>query len=842
MTRPRSSDSAQQYAPSILEPAAQDWWQQNNLHRVPQASDAPKFYCLGMFPYPSGELHMGHVRNYAITDAIARFRRMQGYRVLHPMGWDAFGLPAENAAIQKAVHPASWTEANIDFMRTQLKRLGFCYDWDREFKTCDPDYYRWEQWLFTKLLAAGLAYQKTAAVNWDPVDQTVLANEQVQDGRGWRSGALVERREISQWFLRISDYAEELLTELDQLEPHWPRAVLAAQRNWIGRSTGTRIAFKLVWPEQQQSESQLQTLEVYTTRADTLMGCTAVAISPEHPLAISCPNAQDMRALQEELRHLKVSQQELAQLDKKGVPTGLFVQHPLTHEQLPVWAANFVLMDYGSGAVMMVPAHDQRDWEFANSAGIDIRQVVEVDEQTDLDAGAEERRGTLIHSGVFNGLSSQQAIDKIGEQLQQQSLGAPTVNYRLRDWGVSRQRYWGTPIPVIHCPSCGAVPVPESDLPVVLPLDITYQGPASPLKNLDSWRQVACPECAQPALRETDTFDTFVDSSWYYARFASAPADAMADAATESWLPVDQYVGGIEHAVLHLLYARFFCKLMRDMGVIKTGEPFLRLLTQGMVLKDGAKMSKSKGNTVSPQAYIEQYGADTLRLFSLFAGPPEQDMHWSDEGIQGAWRFINKFWNRVVAFVGQKELDVSIFEPFSDKQLDDLSEDYRELRYKAHTTLHAVTENYTNRLHFNTVISSVMELLNALPDTQQQIKASQPGFRVIMETLGFCVLMLAPITPHLCHHLWRKLGQSGDPLLECWPKVDERALEKNRIAVVVQVNGKMRARVELPKDVSQSQALQAALELASVQKYLGQRDPNRVIWVPNRLLNLVVSD
>ena len=618
------------YKPDSIEARAQEFWEQQQTFRVTEDPEREKYYCLSMFPYPSGRLHMGHVRNYTIGDVISRYQRMQGKNVLQPMGWDAFGLPAENAAIQNQVPPAQWTRENIDYMRNQLRQLGFGYDWEREIATCDPAYYRWEQWFFTRLFKKGVVYKKTALVNWDPVDNTVLANEQVIDGRGWRSGALVERREIPQWFLKITDYADELLNDIDRLDG-WPEQVRTMQRNWIGRSEGIEMQFGIAGRD--------DVLPVYTTRPDTLMGVTCVAVAPQHPLAAEAAAGNTaLAAFIAECRITGVSEAELATQEKKGIDTGLKAVHPVTGEQVPVWAANFVLMEYGSGAVMSVPAHDQRDYEFARANGIAIRQVIyPVNDQqvADLERAAFVEKGILKNSGEFDGLTSAQAFAAIGDWLEQAGKGSRQVNYRLRDWGVSRQRYWGCPIPIINCADCGAVPVPEADLPVILPTDVTVDASGSPLKKMAAFIETSCPQCGARAERETDTFDTFFESSWYYARYTCADQDTgMLDQRANYWMPVDQYVGGIEHAVLHLLYARFFNKLLRDEGLLTADEPFTHLLTQGMVLKDGSKMSKSKGNTVDPQGLIDQYGADTVRLFTMFAAPPEQSLEWSDSGVE----------------------------------------------------------------------------------------------------------------------------------------------------------------------------------------------------------------
>ncbi|RKZ83513.1 MAG: leucine--tRNA ligase, partial [Gammaproteobacteria bacterium] len=646
----------QEYRPSEIEQSVQQLWRDQNTFRASEDLTKEKYYCLAMFPYPSGQLHMGHVRNYTIGDVISRYQRMQGKNVLQPMGWDAFGLPAENAAIKNKVPPASWTYDNIDYMRTQLQRLGLGYDWERELATCTPEYYRWEQWLFTRLFKKGLVYKKTAAVNWCPVDNTVLANEQVIDGCCWRCDTPVEKREIPQWFMKITNYAEELLDDLDQLTG-WPEQVRTMQANWIGRSEGLQIQFGIADSD--------DTLAVYTTRPDTLMGVSYVAVAAEHPLALKAAESNaDLQAFITECRKMETSEEAVETADKKGVATGLMAIHPVTGEQVPVWAANFVLMGYGTGAVMSVPAHDQRDYEFAQKYGLAINQVIEPinDVNCDLTQAAFTDKGRLINSEQFSDLSSGESFDAIADFLEKQDKGERQVNYRLRDWGVSRQRYWGTPIPIINCPDCGAVPVPEQDLPVRLPEDVIVDGSGSPIKSMPEFYQCACPQCGSDAERETDTFDTFFESSWYYARFTCPDNDkAMLDERADYWLPVDQYIGGIEHAVLHLLYARFFHKLMRDEGLVSGDEPFKNLLTQGMVLKDGTKMSKSKGNTVDPQALIDQYGADTARLFTMFAAPPEQSLEWSDKAVEGSYRFLNRLWRSVQEHLEQGnvvELDV----------------------------------------------------------------------------------------------------------------------------------------------------------------------------------------
>ncbi len=810
------------YDAAKVEGEVQAFWEENDCFRSVEDPQRESFYCLSMFPYPSGRLHMGHVRNYTIGDVISRYQRMRGRNVLQPMGWDAFGLPAENAAIKNREAPAKWTRANIDYMRGQLKRLGFAYDWSRELATCDPDYYRWEQWLFTRLMKKGLAYKKKAMVNWDPVDQTVLANEQVVDGKGWRSGAPVERREIEQWFLRITDYADELLEELDHLDG-WPEQVRTMQRNWIGRSEGVELTFALEGAED---------LSVYTTRPDTLMGVSYLAVAPEHPLAerASAENAE-LADFVEACRHQAVAEADVATLEKRGMDTGFRARHPLTGDAVPVWVANFVLMEYGSGAVMAVPAHDQRDWEFARAYDLPIRQVIAPagDEEADLEAGAFTGEGVLVDSGAFTGLSSAEARRAIAEHLEAEGLGHRKVNYRLRDWGVSRQRYWGCPIPVINCPSCGAVPVPDEDLPVRLPEEVVVDGSGSPLKSMPAFFETTCPECGGAAERETDTFDTFFESSWYFARYCSPGNDqAMVDRRADHWLPVDQYIGGIEHAVLHLLYARFFHKLMRDEGLVTSDEPFKRLLTQGMVNKDGAKMSKSKGNTVDPQPLIDRFGADTVRLFMMFAAPPEQTLEWSDSGVEGANRFIRRLWRQVHEHAEGG--------PAPALDADALDEDQKALRRKVHETLARVSDAVDRRQTFNTAIAANMELLN---DIGRFEDSSDAGRAVMQEALELVVLMLAPIIPHAAERLWHRLGYRETVLDAGWPAVDEGALEQDTIEMVVQVNGKVRSRIQVPAEAERDAVETAALADANVARFVGDNPVRKVIVVPGRLVNVV---
>jgi leucyl-tRNA synthetase len=815
----------QEYRPVDIETSAQQWWHDHNTFRAVEDPSKEKYYCLAMFPYPSGQLHMGHVRNYTIGDVISRYQRMQGKNVLQPMGWDAFGLPAENAAIKNKVAPAAWTYQNIDYMRDQLKRLGLGYDWERELATCTPQYYRWEQWLFTRLYKKGLVYKKTAAVNWCPVDNTVLANEQVIDGCCWRCDTQVEKREIPQWFMKITDYAEQLLNDLDQLDG-WPEQVRTMQANWIGRSEGLQIKFGLV--------DNTNTLDVYTTRPDTLMGVSYVAVAAEHPLALAAAEANpELKAFIAECRKMETSEAAMETAEKKGVATGVMAIHPVTGEHVPVWAANFVLMGYGTGAVMSVPAHDQRDYEFALKYDLPINQVIEPlnDKECDLSKAAFTDKGRLVNAGQFSGLSSADAFNAIAEFLEQQAKGERQVNYRLRDWGVSRQRYWGTPIPIINCPDCGAVPVPEADLPVLLPEDVIVDGSGSPIKSMPEFYQCACPVCGADAERETDTFDTFFESSWYYARFTCPDnEEAMLDERADHWLPVDQYIGGIEHAVLHLLYARFFHKLMRDEGLVTGDEPFKNLLTQGMVLKDGVKMSKSKGNTVDPQALIDQYGADTARLFMMFAAPPEQSLEWSDKAVEGSNRFLKRLWRSVhdhVASGAVKALDVT-----------NLSDELQTLRRQTHLGLTKVSDDIGRRHTFNTAIAAIMELMNAVAkvtDDSQQARA------VVQEALEIVVLMLSPITPHISHYLWQQLGHDEAIVNVAWPEIDESAMVQDKVELMVQVNGKLRSKISVAADANKETIEALALADESVQRFIDGNEIRKIIVVPGRLINIVVA-
>lgn len=865
-----SNTLAEHYNPAEVEKLVQQRWERDHVFQVTEDPSKEKFYCLSMFPYPSGKLHMGHVRNYTLGDVIARYQRMQGKNVLQPMGWDAFGLPAENAAIDNKTAPAKWTYQNIDYMRQQLKSLGFGYDWSRELATCDPDYYRWEQWFFTKLYEKGLVYKKNATVNWDPVDQTVLANEQVIDGRGWRSGALVEQREIPQWFIKITAYADELLHDLDQLDG-WPEQVKLMQRNWIGRSEGVEIDFTVA--------GQNTPLTVYTTRPDTLYGVTYMAVAAQHPLAQQVAQQNpELAAFIETIKNTKIAEADLATIDKKGMNTGMRVIHPMTGAEIPVWVANFVLMDYGSGAVMAVPAHDQRDWEFATAYQLPIQPVIETTEgNTDITVAAITSKGTTINSGEFSGLSSDEAFHAIANKLEQLGIGRRKVNYRLRDWGVSRQRYWGAPIPMLNLPNGESVPVPEDQLPVVLPEDVIMDGTSSPLKTNPAWRQTTYQ--GQPAEHETDTFDTFMESSWYYARYCSANyQDGMLNPEQANyWLPVDQYIGGIEHAILHLLYARFFHKLLRDAGLVASDEPFKKLLTQGMVLADCyyridesgkytwyspvdveivsrnekgeiveailtsdgqpvqhggmTKMSKSKNNGIDPQLMIEKYGADTVRLFMMFAAPPEATLEWSDAGVEGAQRFLRRVWRLVADFV-------SLADQPRQQNWSALNEAQQELRREVHRTIAKVTDDMGRRQHFNTAIAAIMELLNHL---QKAPLATELDRGLMAEALDALVLMLAPITPHLSEVLWQALGHQDDIIFTPWPQVDEAALVKSSVLIVVQVNGKVRSKITVPNEATEEQVAQIAFADENVQKFVDGKTIRKQIYVPNKLFNIVAN-
>ena len=816
----------EKYHAHQIELKTQKLWEENQSFAVEIDKSKEKFYCLAMFPYPSGKLHMGHVRNYTIADVIARFQRKLGKNVLQPMGWDAFGLPAENAAIQNQIAPADWTARNINEMKSQLQRLGFSYDWRRELSTSNPDYYRWEQWFFTRLFEKGLAYKKTASVNWCETDQTVLANEQVIDGCCWRCNNPVQKRDIEQWFIRITDYADQLLDDLDHLD-HWPEQVKTMQSNWIGRSKGILVKF---------TTEDDHFIETFTTRPDTLFGVTYLAVAPEHPISIAATDKNpEIARFVSSLNKTNNSEEDLATMEKLGIFSGFYAQHPLTQKPIPIWIANFVLMDYGSGAVMSVPAHDQRDWEFANKYGLPIKQVIEPNDHSscNLKNEAFTDKGTLINSENFSGLNFSSAFEAIADELQKKNKGTKTTNYRLRDWGVSRQRYWGTPIPIINCKSCGAVAVPEQDLPVILPTEIEFKGVSSPIKSMPSFYETTCPKCGILAERETDTFDTFMESSWYYARYAcSSDETAMLNSEVNYWTPVDQYVGGIEHAILHLLYARFFHKLMRDEGLIDSSEPFSHLLTQGMVLKDGSKMSKSKGNTVDPQELIDRYGADTVRLFSMFAAPPEQSLEWSDSAVDGANRFLRRLWRLVVRHVesGGDEGDLSSY--------DNLTSGQKNLRQKTHETIIKVSDDYGRRQTFNTAIAAIMELCNEIARFKSESSVDR---RIAGEALRSSVIMLEPIVPHICHCLWKYLSFGSDIEEVSWPEPDEKALEREVIEIVVQVNGKVRTRINTPPEISKESLEEIALKEDNVQRFLEGVTIRKIIVVPKKLINIVAN-
>ncbi len=864
----------EKYHPQEIEQNAQRFWEENSAFKAVELPDKPKYYCLSMFPYPSGKLHMGHVRNYTIGDVLSRYRRMQGYNVMQPMGWDAFGLPAENAAMHNNVSPAKWTYDNIAYMRKQLKSLGLSIDWTREIATCDPSYYHWNQWLFLRMLEKGLAYQTTGVVNWDPIDQTVLANEQVIDGCGWRTGAPVEKREIPMYYLKITQYADELLAALDNLQG-WPERVRTMQANWIGKSYGVDITF----PADQESGTP-QDLKVFTTRADTLMGATYVAVAAEHPIALHA--AQNNPALQAFIQECKLGsakEADLATQEKKGMDTGLFVVHPFNCEKLPVWVANYVLMGYGEGAVMAVPAHDERDFAFATQYHLPIKAVIKpIEENLTLPlTEAYVEHGITFDSGAFSELNFEQAIDAIASALEQKGLGNKRVQFRLRDWGISRQRYWGCPIPLIHCSDCGVVPVPDDQLPVVLPQDLVPDGSGNPLAKTPSFYECTCPKCGKAARRETDTMDTFVDSSWYYARYTCPDQhQAMTDERANYWLPADQYIGGIEHAILHLLYSRFWSKIMRDLGLLKLDEPFTNLLTQGMVLNEifyrksgsgrityynpaeinlqfddqgkrcGAilqadnqpvesggigTMSKSKNNGVDPQKLVEEYGADTARLFMMFASPPTQTLEWADAGVDGAYRFLKRLWRQ--AFVHLQSGVVKV-----DAELHAaLPAELKALRCQLHQTIAKVTDDLERRHTFNTAIAAVMELMNGLTKCQDTDAASR---NLMQEALENIVLLLSPIVPHICHELWRELRPGTVLSDQPWPQADSAAMTQDEVKLIVQVNGKLRGQINIAKDATKETIEQAALNNEHVQKFIEGQAIKKIIVVPGRLVNIVV--
>ncbi len=819
-----TSRMEENYKPLAIEQKVQQHWEQAGLFNAGEDADKEKYYCLSMFPYPSGNLHMGHVRNYTIGDVISRFQRMLGKNVMQPMGWDAFGLPAENAAMKNKVHPADWTYSNIDYMRDQLKRLGFGYDWNRELATCDPSYYRWEQWFFTRLLEKGLVYKKTSPVNWCPNDQTVLANEQVIEGCCWRCDTKVEKKEISQWFLKITAYADELLADLEKLDG-WPEQVKTMQANWIGKSQGVEMDFSVAGMD--------DNIRIYTTRPDTVMGVTYVAVAAEHPVALAAAkNHPEIQAFLDECKVMETSEAAMETMEKKGVDSGFKAIHPITGEPVAVWIANFVLMSYGTGAVMSVPAHDQRDYEFAKKYRIPIKQVIFSADGADdsVEEQAFTDKGILKNSAQFDGLTSEQAFSAIAEFLEKAGKGQRKTNYRLRDWGVSRQRYWGAPVPVIYCDDCGTVPVPESDLPVELPRDVVLDGSQSPLAAHPEFPHADCPKCGKPARRDTDTFDTFMESSWYFARFAGSSDEAMLAESVNYWLPVDHYIGGIEHAILHLLYARFYTKLLRDEGLLSVDEPFKNLLTQGMVLKDGAKMSKSKGNTVDPQELIDRYGADTVRLFIMFAAPPEQSLEWSDSGVEGAFRFMKRLWRQVYLHVSAGAVNQSL-----DK--NSLTEAQKTLRRQVHQTLQKVTDDMGRRFTFNTAIAANMELINAVSRFEDD---SANGRAIRQEALETVVLMLSPVVPHVCQKLWESLGHDGDIVVADWPKVDESALVQDSLEMVIQVNGKLRSKLNVPVSASKEAIEKMALADDKIQSYIDGKTIRKVIVVPKKLINIVV--
>ena len=815
------SNKDKTYEPEKLERQIQQFWNENEMFSVTEDPEKEKFFCLSMFPYPSGSIHMGHVRNYTIGDTISRFQRMLGKNVMQPMGWDAFGLPAENAAIKNNVSPSDWTEQNISSMKVQLQRMGFAYDWKREFATCSPDYYKWEQWFFLQLLEKGLVYQEEAEVNWDPVDETVLANEQVIDGKGWRSGAEVEKRKLKQWFLKITDYAEELLKGTEKLDG-WPEQVKTMQKNWIGKSEGMEFTFKL--------KNMEESVEVYTTRPDTIMGVSFLALSTNHALAIGASESDSsIQKFIEDQKKSKVAEADLAKQEKLGIDTGLYAIHPFTGEELPIWIGNFVLSEYGSGALMAVPAHDQRDYEFAKKYNLSIKQVIEGLKDDDINESAILEKNNLINSREFDGLDFDEAFKAIELKSEQLGCGFRKVNYRLRDWGVSRQRYWGAPIPILK--NLNNDTFPAKELPVKLPTDVKFSGVSSPLSLLNDFIEMK--QDGQDLKRETDTFDTFFESSWYYARFASFDSESsMLDERAKYWLPVDQYVGGIEHAVLHLLYSRFFFRCLRDLGLVEGDEPFDNLLCQGMVLKDGSKMSKSKGNTVDPEGLISKYGADTVRLFVMFAAPPDQSLEWSDQGVQGSFRFLNRIWNLI-----QEHVDTGIPEKL---EFDNNNKEALSLRIKTHQTLKKVKDDYERRHAFNTAIASVMELSNKIPKQFITNNSSLSERSAAHEAIMNIVIMLAPITPHLSQHLWWELGKDTPIIDHAWPEADPELLIEETVEIAVQINGKLRATVNLDPNANQETFENKALADVNVQKYLENKDIKKIIFVPGRLINIVI--
>jgi leucyl-tRNA synthetase len=822
----------EKYNPRKVEEKWQANWETHRTFKAVRNSEGEKYYLLEMFPYPSGRIHMGHVRNYSIGDVLARFKRMRGYSVLHPMGWDAFGMPAENAAIQNRSHPARWTYENIDYMRSQLKKMGFSYDWDREFATCDVEYYKWEQLIFLQMYKQDLVYKKTSFVNWCPKCETVLANEQVEDGCCWRCDSDVQQKELDQWFFRITKYAEELLECIDQL-PGWPERVLTMQRNWIGKSHGCEIDFPL--------EGHLVKIKVFTTRQDTLYGATFMSLAPEHPLALELATPENREKVLDFIERVKKTdkvKRTAEDMDKEGVFTGSYCINPVTNRRMPIYLANFVLTDYGTGAVMAVPTHDQRDFEFAQKYDLPLQLVIQPDGEIlapETMTAAFTGDGIMVNSAQFNGLQNGAAKEKIADYLEKEGIGKKTVNFRLRDWGISRQRYWGNPIPVIYCELCGTVPVPEKDLPVVLPMDATFTGEGgNPLAKVQSFVNVTCPLCGEMARRETDTMDTFVESSWYFLRyccpeFVSGPLDKEE---AEYWMPVDQYIGGIEHAVLHLLYARFFTKVLRDLGHVDIDEPFKNLLTQGMVIKDGSKMSKSKGNVVDPDALISAYGADTARLFSLFAAPPEKDLDWSDQGVEGSYRFLNRIWKQVYE-TGPLLREAGVVVPGS------LSEEARKLRRIVHKTIRKVTDDIEERFHFNTAIAAIMELVNSISVFEP--KSHPCNAPVLKEAVESVVLLLEPFVPHVCEELWECLGHEGGIETAGWPSYDAAAAVEEELLIIVQVNGKLRGKITVDASAAEDEIKSAALADDKVKSFTEGKAVKKVIYVPGKLVNIVVG-
>jgi len=828
------------YDPAAIEKKWQQVWQESGCFQVENKSDKPKYYVLEMFPYPSGKIHMGHVRNYSIGDVVARFKSMQGFNVLHPMGWDAFGLPAENAAIKNETHPATWTYQNIAEMREQLQRLGYSYDWRREIATCRPEYYKWEQKFFLKFLEKGLAYRKNSPQNWCPTCNTVLANEQVEEGLCWRCDSEVEQKDMEQWFLRITDYAEELLKDLETLEGGWPERVLTMQRNWIGKSYGAELTF--------QVKDMDETITVFTTRPDTLYGATFMSVAAEHPmvekLIADAPNKADIEAFVTNIRNMDRIKRGAEDLEKEGVFTGKYCVNPVTGKAIPIYVANFVLMGYGTGAVMAVPAHDQRDFEFARKYELPLQVVINPAELADkgevLDAAgmtaAYTEPGVLVNSGDFDGMPNEAAKKAIVEHLDKSGKGTMAVNYRLRDWNVSRQRFWGAPIPVIYCKDCGVVPVPEDQLPVLLPENAQVRKDGkSPLPTMEEFVNCSCPKCGKAARRETDTFDTFFESSWYYMRYCDPrnESEPFDQEATGYWMNVDQYIGGIEHAILHLLYSRFFTKALRDCGFIKADEPFANLLTQGMVLKDGGKMSKSKGNVVDPNAMINQYGSDATRLFILFASPPVKELEWSDQGIEGAFRFLSRLWRLVEELEGvlTTAMPVSANAPASDAA--------KALRFKEHDTIRRATQDIENEFQFNTVIAAIMELVNEMYQVKDELKETDPA--ALSSAIATAVTLLSPVAPHICEELWHALGHDNILTSQAWPTFDEKALVKDEVTLVVQVNGKVRGKFDAPNNAPQAEVEKIAFALENVSKFIEGKTVRKVIVIPNKLVNIVVS-